>query len=67
MHDVKPKILSCFFDDAVLCSWRKTEKFGFMARCESCIHYKEFVRVMEEEEEEFWDEVDRTRRNEGHG
>ena len=62
MVDGKPKILSCFFDDAVLCSYRKTEGFGVMDRCMKCRHYEEFLRVMDEEDEKVMDEIDRMRR-----
>ena len=67
MVDVKRKILSCLFLLDVLCSYRKTEGFGVMDRCLKCPHYFRFVREMEEEEEAFFEEVDRIRRNEPHG
>ena len=53
------KLLSCFFLDDVLCSFRRSEKFGMMDRCESCEHYKRFNREMAEEEDKFFDGVDR--------
>lgn len=55
------KILSCMFLSDVLCSFRKSEEFGVMNRCLKCPHYQRFLREMEEEEEEFWEEVDRFR------
>ena len=46
------KLLSCFFDDDVLCSFRKSEKSGIMNRCFKCPFYKKFVEEMEKEEED---------------
>ena len=66
MGDVKPKILSCLFLLDVLCSFRRYEGFGFMKRCETCVHYLRFLREMEKEEDEFFEEVDRLRRKEPH-
>ena len=60
MHE--KKLLSCFFLPDVLCSFRKSEKFGVMSRCLKCPFYAKFMREMEEEEEEFWDEVDKIRK-----
>jgi hypothetical protein len=57
----RKKLLSCLFFDDVFCSFRKSEKSGIMNRCFKCPHYLRFLRFMEEEEEEFWDEVDRIR------
>jgi hypothetical protein len=57
----------CFFSNDVVCVYRTSDKSGFMARCESCKHFKEFVRCREEEEQEFWDEVDRIRTGEVDG
>ena len=59
---VEKKLFSCFFFSDVLCSWRKSEKFGIMNRCLKCPFYFKFLREMEEEEEQFWDEVDRIRK-----
>ena len=56
---VESKLLSCFFLTDVLCSFRKTEEFGVMDRCLRCSHYKRFMREMEEEEDEMWEEIDR--------
>ena len=61
------KCLPCVFDDDVLCSYRKSEKFGIMDRCLKCRHYEEFLRVMAEEDEKVMDEIDRMRRNEDDG
>ena len=44
------KLLSCFFDDDVLCSYRKSEKSGIMNRCFKCPYYKKFKEEMEREE-----------------
>jgi len=46
----------------VVCSYNKSEKPAIMDRCLKCKHYFRFVKEMEEEEEEFWDEVDRIRK-----
>jgi len=62
MKTVKEKLFSCFFLPDVLCIFRKNENFGVMSRCLKCPHYQRFLREMEEEEEELWDEVDRTRK-----
>ena len=62
----QPKIFSCVFDVDVLCSFRKSERFGIMDRCFGCSHHKDFVRFMEEQDAEVMDEIDRLRR-EGYG
>ena len=62
MVSVEKKLLSCFFLPDVLCSWRKSEKLGLMDRCLKCPFYFKFMREMEEQEEEFWDEVDSIRK-----
>ena len=67
MVDGKPKILSCLFLLDVLCSYRKTEKFGVMDRCLKCRHYMTFLREMDEEDEKVMDEIDRIRRGESYG
>ena len=59
---VKKKLLSCFFLPDVLCSYRKTEEFGVMNRCQKCAHYARFWQEMDEEEEKFWNEVDKIRK-----
>jgi hypothetical protein len=56
------KRLPCVFFDDVRCPYRKSEKVKIMSRCFKCPHLKEFEREMEREEDEFWDEVDRMRR-----
>jgi hypothetical protein len=66
------KVLSCMFYDDVLCSYRKSEKFGVMDRCRKCRHYKRFLREMAEEDEKVMAEIDRMyaerkRRFESHG
>jgi len=60
-------ILSCAFLLNVLCSFRRTEKFGIMDRCLKCCHYERFLRMMDEEDEKVMDEIDRMRRKESHG
>ena len=62
----EPKILPCVFDKKVLCSFRKSLKFGIMDRCFSCRHHTDFIRFMEEQDAEVMDEIDRIRR-EGYG
>lgn len=59
MVEVESKIFSCGFLPDILCSFRKTEKFGIMDRCLKCRHYAEFLREMEEEDEKVMDEIDR--------
>lgn len=54
------QVLSCVFDDNVLCPHRKSAKFVVMDRCFECPEYAEFVRVMEEDE--FFAEVDEANR-----
>ena len=61
------KLLFCVFSSDVLCSFRKSEKFGVMDRCLKCRYYKEFLREMAEEDEKVMDEIDRIRRYESHG
>jgi len=56
------KVLSCMFYDDILCSYRKSEKFGVMDRCLKCRHYEEFLREMEEFEDEAFEELDRLER-----
>ena len=65
MHE--KKLLSCFFLIDVLCSFRKSEKFGLMDRCLKCRHYLRFLREMAEEDEKVMDEIDRMRRYEPRG
>jgi hypothetical protein len=50
----------CVLTNAILCSYRKSAKSGLMNRCFSCPHYERFNREMEEEEE-FWEEVEKIR------
>lgn len=52
---------ACVFLDDVLCSYRKSEEFGVMERCFRCPHYRRFIREMDKEEEEFFEEVERAR------
>jgi hypothetical protein len=56
------KCLACVFFDDVLCSYRKDAKFGVMARCFRCRHYRRFEREMDEADEEIMDEIDEIRR-----
>ena len=60
MSSVKKNLLSCLFVLDVFCSYRRYEKLGIMNRCLDCKHFKQFLRDMQEEEEEFWEEVDKT-------
>jgi hypothetical protein len=60
------KLLSCLFSLDVLCSYVKTEKFvGVMDRCLRCRHFLGFCREMEEEEEAFFEEVERLEKERG--
>jgi len=47
-----------FWGDDVLCSHRKSMKVMFLNRCPQCPYYLEFEREMDEEEDEFFAEVD---------
>lgn len=51
------KLLSCVFLPEVLCSFRKSEHFAIMERCLKCSQYRRFEKEMENEEEEFFEEV----------
>ena len=54
------KLLSCLFLLDVLCSFRRRyEKLGIMNRCLECVHYKRFLKEMQEEEEEFFEEAEK--------
>jgi len=64
----KPKTLSCYFLPDVLCSYVKNQKFtGVLSRCMKCKHYSRFLAEMEDEEERFFEEVERARRGERYG
>jgi hypothetical protein len=52
------KLLSCVFLPDVVCSYRKSEKFGVMGRCLKCEHYARFIREMDKEDEEMDREVE---------
>ena len=56
------KLLSCLFLVGVLCSFRKSEKSYIMNRCFECPHYKRFLKEMQEEEDAFFEEVERIRK-----
>ena len=62
LTSVKEKLLSCMFFSDILCSFRKSEKFGVMDRCLKCPHYFRFLREMEEEDERVMDEIDKIRK-----
>ena len=62
MPSVEKKVLSCFFRRDVLCFFRKSEKSGVMSRCFKCPHYFRFMREMQEEEDAFFEEVERIRK-----
>ena len=64
-EEKKPVLpLSCLFLLDVLCSFRRTEKFGVMDRCLKCKHYLRFLRIMHEEDMKVMDEIDEMRRYE---
>jgi len=46
------KLLGCLFLKDVLCSFRVSEQMAVMDRCLSCVHYKRFMEMMEEEDRE---------------
>lgn len=56
------KLLPCLFLLDVLCSFRKNEEFAILRECLSCPHYREFKREMENEEEQFFEEVNQIRK-----
>jgi len=60
--DENGKILSCPFDNIVLCSYRKDPKFTVMDRCLKCSHYEQFAKEMDEEEDKFFEEVEEAHR-----
>lgn len=57
--DRQRKLLSCIFDEKVLCSWRKSEDFRPMERCFTCKHYLRFMREMEEEDQRLDDGIEK--------
>lgn len=57
------KVLSCFFLDDVLCSYRKSEKFTVMDRCFKCPHFRRFMHEMAEEDEKVMAEIDEIRKH----
>jgi len=59
---VSLKVLPCLFLLDVLCSYRKDEGFGVMARCFECSQYKRFMREMADEDERVMDEIDEIHR-----
>ena len=68
MESVEKKLLSCLFLLDVLCSHVKREGLtGVMERCFKCSHYLRFMREMEEEEAEFFEEAERLRRGKSLG
>ena len=59
MSHSEKKLLFCLFLVDVLCSFRKSEKFYIMNRCFECPHYKRFLKEMQDEEDEFFEECER--------
>ena len=55
------KVLSCVFLNDVLCKYRKSEKPMVLGRCFKCRHFSRFNHIMEEQEDAFWEQVDRIR------
>lgn len=49
----------CFFSNDVVCSFRKHDGFGFMARCEKCEHYLRINREMDEANAKMDDAVEK--------
>jgi hypothetical protein len=56
------RVLSCSFDDDVLCSYRKTVRSCLMDRCWECRYFKRFNREMLEVDMKVMDEIDEERR-----
>lgn len=68
LNDSKKNVvvgLHCVFQNDVLCSFRKSERSGVMNRCFKCEEYVRFMREMDDEEDEFWVEVDAERKKIG--
>lgn len=60
---VSTKQYECFFLVDTLCQFRKHKDIsGIMHRCLKCPQYERFMREMEEEEEQFFEEVERIRK-----
>lgn len=62
MESFKP--FTCIFLSDVVCSFQKYGHAVLLRRCDTCEYYLRFVREMEEEEEKFFDEVDKIRSGE---
>ena len=54
----------CVFVVDVLCSYQRYDKPVVLDRCLSCSHYLRANREIEEEEDKFFDEVDKIRKGE---
>lgn len=55
------KSLQCSFLLDVLCPHKKYKGFRVFGKCFKCPHYLKFLREMEDEEQKFFDEVERVR------
>jgi hypothetical protein len=62
VKDLKLKSYSCIFEPDVLCSFRHSEGSYVLDRCLTCEHYRRFAEEMEKEEAEFFENVDRIRK-----
>ena len=61
---VERKRLPCFYLHNVVCPRPKREKFRPLDyRCFQCHHFKEWEKVMEEEDEQVMNEIDRIHEN----
>lgn len=68
MANDESKILSCLFLLDVLCFFVKSKKFtGVLDRCMKCNHYFRFMADMEDEEEQFFEELEKLRVGESYG
>lgn len=56
---MKPKSLLCLYRSKVLCQHVRDTNFDVVYRCLECKFYAEFVREIEAEEDEFFEELDR--------
>lgn len=65
---MSPKLLLCIFLDNIFCSFVNREGLtGVMARCTRCSHYLRFMAELEAEEDAFWEEEERLRREKSLG
>ena len=52
----------CSFYRDVVCSHKTSARFVVLGVCYKCPHYRSFMREMDDEEDKFFDEVDKARK-----